>query len=342
MTKPERPRLGSRIGNIDPDAVTRRSATDVAGAPRTGVGLVMGALAGSSDLERRLSRAEDELAEANSQLATYADQKPTKLLDPKTIRQSKWANRDDANFSGTDWGDFKAELASSGGNVQPIKVRRLPADQIEGQIQYEVVFGHRRHRGCYELELSVLAMVEDEMTDGALFAEMDRENRQRQDLSAWEQGRNYNRALAEGLFSSQRQMSEQLGVNLSIVSRACAIAKMPDDVVKAFPSPLSLQFRMAKPLGDKLQSDPDGVLQRARELHREKGKHSAAQVLARLLGDGGRAATDELVINTAEGGRAASFRPTPKGKAVIEFEPGVLAPGRYQALMELIGSFLKS
>jgi ParB family chromosome partitioning protein len=302
----------------------------------------MGALAGSSDLERRLSRAEEELAEANSQLANYADQKPTKLLDPKTIRQSKWANRDAANFSGHDWEDFKAELASSGGNVQPIKVRRLPASQVEGQVQYEVVFGHRRHMGCYELDLSVLAMVEDEMTDGALFAEMDRENRQRQDLSAWEQGRNYNLALAEGLFSSQRQLSEQLGVNLSIVSRACAIAKMPDDVVKAFPSPLALQFRMAKPLGDKLQSDPDGVLQRARALHSRRGALSAPQVLEKLLNADSGVEANALTINAADGGQVATLRKGPKGRAVLEFEPGVLPPGRHQALMDLIGSFLKT
>ena len=42
---------------------------------------------------------------------------------------------------------------------------------------------------------------------------MDRENREREDLSPYEQGTMYQQALDAGLFPSQRRLAEQLGVN---------------------------------------------------------------------------------------------------------------------------------
>ncbi|MBK9363084.1 MAG: hypothetical protein IPM99_19260 [Rubrivivax sp.] len=83
-----------------------------------------------------------------------------------------------------------------------------------------MVFGHRRHRACLELGLPVQAMVVD-MYDQQLFEAMERENRARKNLSAWEQGTMYRRALDEGLYPSQRRLAESLGVDISLVSRVC-------------------------------------------------------------------------------------------------------------------------
>lgn len=341
-TKREKPRLGARIGSIDTSQFQQKGSDGQDLSPpvrtHTGVGMVMGAIAGTGNLERQLTETQGHLAEAKQRLAAYDSSVPALELDPAQVRRSKWANRDELNFKGDEWAGFKSEIQSAGGNVQPIKVRLVrPFDRQTHQ--YEIVFGHRRHQACLELGLPVLALVEEDMNDLSLFTEMDRENRQRENLSAWEQGRMYNQALSEGLFPSQRQLAENIGVNLSDLSRACTLAKLPEDVVKAFPSPLALQVRMAKPLNDKLQSDPDGVLERARALHQVRGTLSPAQVIAKLLGSDIQPA-GQLVEIQAQGTKAATFRAGAKGRAVLEFEPGALPQSKHEALIKLISEFL--
>lgn len=344
-------RLGTLVGEIDMSTFQKRDGN--AGAPptarpATGVGMVMGAIAGNSELERKLSETQASLDQASQRLTEYEGAEVVRKLDPASIRRSRWANRDEQNFAGSDWDAFKAELQSAGGNVEPIKVRRV----IDGQsppanasasptTEFEIVFGHRRHQACLELGLPVNAVVVDAMEDRALFAEMDRENRQRANLSAWEQGRMYNHALKEGLYPSIRRLAEELHVNFSDASRCCKLAQLPDAVVQAFPSPLVLQVRWAKPLADAIQKDPDGVLERARALHAERGKLTSAQVIERLLNESSNNPKSSIAIH-ANGQQAASLKMGPKGRAVVEFEAGALEPSRHDALVKLIADFLNA
>ena len=64
---------------------------------------------------------------------------------------------------------------------------------------------------------------------------MERENRERQDLSPWEQGMMYRRALDLGLFTSNRALATALGIDHSNVGKSLALARLPDEVVAAFP-----------------------------------------------------------------------------------------------------------
>lgn len=338
-------KLGDLVGQIDMAAYQRRDAGEATATarPHTGVGMVMGAIAGTSDLERKLTEAQDGLDQANQRLAEYAGAELVRRLDPATIRRSRFANRDELNFAGPDWEAFKAELASAGGNVEPIKVRRVIDRQSPagGALvpEFEIVFGHRRHQGCAELGLLVNAIVAETMEDRVLFAEMDRENRQRESLSAWEQGRMYNQALKEGLYPSIRQLASELGVNFSDAARCCKLAQLPEAVVQAFPSPMVIQVRWAKPLADALQADPDGMLERARALHAERITLSPADVMERLLNQSSKNPKPSIPIQ-ARGKTAAALKVGPKGRAVVEFEAGALDPARHDALVKLIADFL--
>ncbi|WP_394475113.1 ParB/RepB/Spo0J family partition protein [Ralstonia mannitolilytica] len=344
-------RLGTLVREIDMSTFQKRDGNAVGSPtarPTTGVGMVMGAIAGKSDLERKLSETQASLDEASQRLTEYEGAELVRKLDPARIRRSRWANRDEQNFTGPEWDAFKAELQSAGGNVEPIKVRRVfdrqtpPGDAgATPEPEFEIVYGHRRHRGCLELNLPVSAVVVDAMEDRALFAAMDRENRQRENLSAWEQGRMYNHALREGLYPSLRKLAEELGVNLSDASRFCKLAQLPDAVVQAFPSPMVIQVRWAKPLSDALQSDPDGTLERARSLHKERGKLTPAEVIDRLLNKSPGNKTQSIAIH-ANGQVAASLKMDPKGRAVVEFEPGALEPSRHDALVKVIAEFLSA
>ena len=116
-----------------------------------------------------------------------------------------------------------------------------------------------------ELGIPVLAAIE-EASDVSLFEQMERENRGRKNLSAWEQGTMYRRAIDDGLYSSLRRLAEGLGVDVSLVSKSVSQARLPDAVVAAFQSPLDIQFRWAVALDKAYQQDPDAVLSAARLL----------------------------------------------------------------------------
>jgi len=140
---------------------------------------------------------------------------PTQVLDPRLIVRSRWANRHPSNFSGDAFAQLREEIRQAGGNVQPIKIRPLPSPGTPAQPgevapRYEIVFGHRRHEACLLEGLPVLAMVAD-LDDRTLFIEMDRENRVRKDLTAWEQGVMYRRALDTGLFPVQARAGRCAG-----------------------------------------------------------------------------------------------------------------------------------
>jgi len=210
-------------------------------------------------------------------------------------------------------------------------------------VTYEIVFGHRRHEACRQLGLPVLAVV-DNLDDKALFVEMDRENRARKDLSAWEQGVTYRRALDKKLYPSNRKLAEAIGVDLGAVGKALALAALPDDVVSAFASPLVIQFRWAKPLSDALSADLNGVLARARDLKRQAGKIGARQVFERLIALGGKGVEpfNPLVPIQIEvaGKRAATVTITAKGGATMTIEPAVITADKAQLLASLITDFL--
>lgn len=223
-----------------------------------------------------------ENVELKLELAKFDGASPTRKLDPRKIRPSKWANRSELSYSGEIFESLKQEIETAGGNIQPIKVR--PLKSVPGE--YELVFGHRRHRACLELGLDVLALIED-LGDAELFCQMDRENRARAALSPWEAGTTYARALDEGLFTSARKLAETASIDLSQLGKALALARLPSHVIAAFPSPLDLQYRWATLLTQAIQKDPDLILSRAKELCAAQEKLSSQQVLTRLLEGGG-------------------------------------------------------
>lgn len=351
----KRRNIGEQVAAIDMSAFENRKKASGAGAespeqssrPHTGVGMVMSAISEKGSLERQLSDTKHELDQAQQKLAQFQDAELVLGIDPTTIRPSRWANRDPSNFVGPVWEAFKEEIRHAGGNVEPIKVRRVvygkpPQDTPEVKHTYEIVFGHRRHQACMELGLPVKALVAESMEDKALFAEMDRENRVRQNLSAWEQGRMYTQALQAGLFSSLRQLSLELGLNHSNTSRSCKLAQLPDEIIEAFPSPLVVQVRWAKELHDAHQNDPTGILERARQLKSNNGSLTPAEILARLVGRGRVEDVGGAITITVRGRPAAHLKIGAKGKASIEFEAGVLEPNRYTALAKLVEGFLRS
>jgi ParB family chromosome partitioning protein len=223
-----------------------------------------------------------ENKDLKEKLAVYDGAHPVKKIDPKLIKPSKWANRNEAAFATKEFEALKAEIEAAGGNIQPIKVR--PIAKTDPQ-EYEIVFGHRRHRACLEIGLQAYAIIED-LSEADLFTQMDRENRQRADLSAYEQGVMYSKALDDGLFTSMRKMADVLGVDQSNISKAINLAKLPAQIVTAFASPLDLQFGWSAQLTEALEKNNAAVLEEAAKLAALPSKPKAKEVFSRLVAAG--------------------------------------------------------
>ncbi len=315
------------------------------------------------------SAAVKEAEVLRDRLASYEGALPARRLDPAAVQVSAWANRHADSYQDAAFLALKADIAAAGGNVQPIKVRPVrqtnpanptgpttPAGPAERGVgpsnpqaagvaaqavaRFEIVFGHRRHRACLELGLPVLALVED-LAEQQLFEQMERENRARTDLSAWEQGMMYARALDQGLYPSNRQLAQAIGRDLGDVGKALSLARLPLAVVQAFRSPLDLQYRWAKPLADAQQRDPDGLVTRARDLKAQAGQRSPKQIFDHLVATASPAQQSaEPDIGIRLGGRqVAVVCSDEQGHTLVRFAKG-LGAERRRALAAAVEAFL--
>ncbi len=346
--------FSSLPGTGAPAALQPAAAPDSGLRPKTAPGAMM---AYANDARSELMRENEQLRskaadadqvrgalqEALGDLAQWEGAKAARLIDPSWVAPSRFANRHESNYAGPEYLALRAEIESAGGNVQPIKVRRLAAPGA-GPVGFEVVFGHRRHRACLELGLPVLAVV-DNLDDRALFVEMDRENRVRKDLSAWEQGMMYRRALAQGLFPSNRKLAEAIGVDLSALGKALALADLPEAVVQAFRSPLALQFRWAKPLNEALRANPDAVLRRAADYAAQASACPAREVLEGLLGAAKPGVEpfhpSQALALVCGGLPAGELSSGARGEIKISIKAGWVPADRLAALARLIEGFLQ-
>lgn len=301
-------------------------------SPKTGPGSMLAFMTEQSEVHREVVRLRERLTEFDGAQAM-------RKLDPKLITASKWANRDASHFQTDTFKRLKEEIASAGGNVQPIKVRSIESSRA-GSPQFEVVFGHRRHQACLELGIHVQAFVEPGMKDVDLFVEMERENREREDLSAWEQGVMYMRALEQGLFPSAKQLAAAIDRDLGNIGKAMALAKLPSQVVRAFGSPLNLQFRWSTALKDAHQRDPEGLLAAARELAARVPPPAPAEVFAALTGQVTRTSeTASTEWKDDDGKRIAMLVIDRKGKATISFDQP-MDEGQRRKLAKVVDAFL--
>ena len=302
--------------------------------PRTGPGSMMAFMTDQSEVHK-------EVLELRQKVSALAEADFAKHLDPRLVVASKWANRDDSHFETDSFKSLKAEISNAGGNVQPIKVRPI-AGATKDAPQWEIVFGHRRHRACLELGMPVFALIHEGLKDAQLFVEMERENREREDLSAWEQGLMYMRALEQSLFPSAKQLAAAIDRDLGNIGKAMALAKLPSDVILAFGSPLNLQFRWATALKDAHQRDPEQLLGLSREIADRNPRPAPAEVFALLTGHvnrSARAKAGALEWKDGAGVRIAAMNVDRKGRVTVSFDHP-LEEAQRQKLSKALDSIL--
>jgi ParB family chromosome partitioning protein len=351
MTSAKKERKGDNIAFVLPPSRASRALEEpaapaerppivppVVSRPKTGPGLTTMEILDNATLRHKIGELEAEVLR-------LAAERGSLQLDAREVAPSRWANRHADSFKGVEFEAFKTEILDAGGNVQPIMVRPLDAAAGQGGAKYEVVFGHRRHRACLELGLPVNAVVKP-LGDRDLFGHMERENRLRRNLSAYEQGVMYRRAIDEGMFPSLRQLATFIGRAPGDVSNALHIAQLPQEVLDAFPSPNDIQFRWIKKLKDALERDRQGVIEAAAQAAAQALPAGKAFKLLAAVGGGQRAAQLEMAQLFGEGvrpsntgareldlgnGRAAAVR-SDGTHTVVELDTALLPPERWAAL----------
>lgn len=300
------------------------------GQPRTGVGMLSRLISSTQADTEAVSRLSAEIDRLKLQVGEQ-------LIDPRQIVLTRWADRHPDSFTTPAFLELKREIESAGGNVQPIKVRPWrgsSTDSADGP-RFELVYGSRRTRACLELGLPVRAVVDADVDDQALYIQMQRENRGRSNLSAWEQGVSYHKALSEGLFPSARRLAEQIGLDHSNVAKALRVAELPQEIVGAFRSPVEIQFRWAVALDKAYQQDPDAVLAAARLLAGRTPKPAASDVFHTLTESaaarGKPKAREVSRTFIIADGKKGVIRAAKSGAVTVELPRGVLPPARLAA-----------
>jgi len=202
-------------------------------------------------------------------------------IDPEEVEFSELPNRDESSFQDEEFFQTLESIRSTGGNVVPVKLRRKPGNGEAGK--FEVIHGHKRIRACQILQLPVLAMVTTADTSTSqVLSERIAENTGRSSFKPIELGRICATADDEKLFPNLRAMQAAFGIDMSQLSKALMLARLPAEVVAAFPSPGDLQYRHAKPLTDAVQKDRKRVIEIATELQRGVPRLAAKEVMERL------------------------------------------------------------
>ncbi|MCI5039548.1 MAG: ParB/RepB/Spo0J family partition protein, partial [Donghicola eburneus] len=146
--------------------------------------------------------------------------------------------------------DLIEGIQQQGRQEFPAIVRRVEGS--EG-IEFEVICGARRHFAISWLransfpQYKYLIEVRD-MTDEEAFRLADVENRDRADISDFERATDYAAAVKLYYGGKQKTMAQRLQVSEGWLSRYLFLAKLPAEIVDAFPSPNDLKELHARAL----------------------------------------------------------------------------------------------
>jgi len=317
-------RLMAKSGDL---GVTRspedRQGRDRPATPKTGPGQM--AAFRVEMLEHR-----KEVDSLKSELERWDGALPVRKLDPKTVHASRWANRHEDSYEDAEFLELEEAMRLTNGNVQPIKVRT----RADGE--YERVFGSRRHRACLKNDWPVLAMIDDGLSDRDVFLQMEHENRERRNPSAWEQGRSYQLALDAGLWPSQNAMATAIGVSQAHVSRSISAFALPDRIVSAFKSPNDIQFPWIKDLTALSKLDPSEVAERIGRAA-QLANPSSKQIFAALTEEVARAEDRGKATGSTERVSVTVVGKTTK----VVCKTNSLSPLQQQKLADLVDRFIQ-
>lgn len=198
-------------------------------------------------------------------------QSTTQLIRPEQCRMWRRHNRRYDLLTVEDCSDLIERIASKG-QILPAIVRRLP--EAEGEIEYEVIAGARRHFAVSYLRRErgrddILYKVDvRKLTDEEAFELSDLENRDRKDVSEYERATDYETALGEFYEGNQTRMAEKIKLSRSTLINYLMLARVPNEILAAYGDPRKISIRHGKEINAALNDPARSVrlMERAAEL----------------------------------------------------------------------------
>lgn len=271
------------------DDIHRAILAKAAQSPAPRAAIAAGARPYVAEAGQRLA---EGLREENQRLkAERASGMLALRLDPKRVRATKFINRDERAFLENDpkFIELKESLRHNG-QEQAIRVRPVRDDP---GADFEVVFGHRRHRACLSLDAEIeggfplLAMPDDKVAESRdLVLKMYRENEERADLSAYEKGAMFRQWLSLDVFPEQADLASAIGVSDATVTKYLQIAELPSSVLAAFEDPRDIAVRWSHDLVKALKTNPAKVQEAAQRLASTSPRPAAGAVARELIASG--------------------------------------------------------
>ncbi len=169
---------------------------------------------------------------------------PQELVDPARCRIWEHHNRDYSALNKDRCADLIETIVAQGKQEFPAIVRRVTGDPDH---DYEVISGARRHwtvswlRANNYPDIRYLIEIRS-LTDEQAFRVSDLENRAREDLADVERARDYLKALDLYYGGKQKAMAQRLNQSEAWLSRYLDLARLPDELMIAFPDPFELKI----------------------------------------------------------------------------------------------------
>lgn len=154
------------------------------------------------------------------------------LVDTNDCRPWKFHNRDNAWMSVNKCQDLISSIRKNGQKV-PIFARKIENDP-EGK-NWEIIAGRRRWFACNYLGIKIRVKATDS-NDRECAILMNLENKDRNDISEFEDAISYSQQLEARLFDSQDEMASALDLKKSKLSKMLSAAKITkyEEVMKLF------------------------------------------------------------------------------------------------------------
>lgn len=272
------------------------------------------------------------------QASGVRQEKVLRLVDPASCQMWDKHNRAYDLLTEENCRDLIDGILVQGQQEFPAIVRRLRPNWNEDEgPEFEVICGARRHFAITWLRShnypQFRYLIEErELTDEEAFRLADIENRDREDISDLERARDYAAAVDRYYEGKQNVMAERLQVSPAWLSRYLALARLPDQVVRAFASVRDVKEVHSRQLKPLMATDAgrNAILEEAAELAQAQAAAregqgaalSAAEVMGRLKRAANppkqRAAAD-TVFRTSSDERGVQMRR--RGKRVnLEFD----------------------
>ncbi|MBM2578084.1 ParB/RepB/Spo0J family partition protein [Jannaschia sp. Os4] len=228
-------------------------------------------------------------ARVGERMSGALEEKTLRWIDPAQARMWARHNRAYDLLTEDNCRDLIDGIRAQGRQEFPAIVRETG----DADAPYEVICGARRHFAVSWLrannfpQFRYLVEVRD-LSDEEAFRLSDIENRDRADLSDLERARDYAQALGLYYDGRQKDMAARLEVSDAWLSRFLQLAKLPDEIVAAFPSLHDVRELHARTLGPHLRkpASADALIAEAEAIRAERAREGrgpdAAGVMARL------------------------------------------------------------